>query len=81
MRLAERAKEQANRDLPASDSRSLDAVEQEIVNEICEEEKSQFDNYQENKKTYADRAGSLAIQGLLVQLGAAVDDAIANFAN
>lgn len=81
MRLAERALAQAKRDLPASDSRSLDGVEQDIVNEIGGEAKSQFDRYQENQKTYADRAGSLAIQSLLVQMGAAADDAIADFAN
>jgi len=80
MRLAARAGEQAGRELPSSDSRGFDTVEQDIVNEINNEAKSQFDTYLEDQKTYVDRARSLAIHSLLSRIGAAADDAVATFA-
>lgn len=80
LRLGARAKESCQRDLPASDSQSFDAVEQEIANEIEYEVKKDFDRYLENQKTYVDRAGSLAIQSLVIQIGTIATGAITDFA-
>lgn len=81
MRLREKAQENGDRDMPPATSQSLDAVEQDIVNEVEYEAKTQFDRYLQNQKTYVERAGSLSIQPLVTQIMTRSADAIANFRN
>jgi len=79
MRLKERAKENGEKDLPRSDSECFDAVEQNIVNEIEAEAKTQFSTYLEHQKTYAERASDATVSVLVLQIGSTVTDATTNF--
>lgn len=79
MQLKERAKEQGGKNLPASDSEGFDAVEQNIVNEIENEGKIQFNAYLDHQKTYADRAGDASIHKLVLKVGAIVGDSRTDF--
>lgn len=79
MRLRERAQEQARRDLPEANSQAFDAVEQEIVNEIENESKTQYNHYLSHQKTYADRANDAGIQALILKIGAIAPNAAADF--
>ena len=79
MRLKELAREQGVRNLPSSDSEVFDAVEQNIVNEIENEAKANFNAYLDHQKTYAERAGDTGIQSLLLRIGTTAGDAITDF--
>lgn len=68
MRLKQRAKDQSQGNLPAADSEGFDAVEQDIVNEIMSEGKTQFNAYISHQKTYADRANDAGILALVANL-------------
>lgn len=80
LRLREKGKANGSNDIPPPDSQGLDAVEQEIVNEIENEAKTQFDAYLDYQKTYADRAADLSVHGLAAQLGSVCQSAITDFA-
>lgn len=75
MRLAQRATEQGASELPATSSATFDSVEQEIVNEIENEAKTQFDEYLTNQRTYAARAADTSLQGIIAQLRSVAHDA------
>lgn len=79
LRINERAMEQANAGLPASDSTGLDAVELEIVNEIGHELKTQHDDYLENQKAYLDRINDLEIQSVAQRVSGIAENAITDF--
>ncbi len=81
LRIREEARAQGERGLPSSDSESLDEIEQTIINEIEAEAQTQYGRYLDNQKTYADRAGGLGIQTLVLQIGAVSGNAVTDFAN
>ena len=79
MQLKRLAEERGKTELPATDSASLDRIEQDIINEVENEANSQFANYLEHQKTYAARASHTSVQGLAIQLGAIANDATTDF--
>ena len=79
MRLKELAQEQGARGLPSSDSEVFDSVEQNIINEIGNEAKVQFNAYLDHQNTYAERAGDASIRALTHMIGATAGDATTNF--
>ena len=81
LRIREEACAQGRLGLPSPDSESLDAMEQTIVNEIEAEAQTQYGRYLENQRTYADRAGGLGTQTLILQIGAAASNAATAFAS
>lgn len=76
MKLKELGRERGERNLPSSDSEVFDAIEQSIINEIENEAKTQFSSYLDHQKTYAERAGDVNIQTLIVGVKAIAADAI-----
>jgi len=76
MKLKELGRERGERNLPSSDSEVFDAVEQSIINEIENEAKTQFSSYLDHQKTYAERAGDVNIQTLILGVKTIAADAI-----
>lgn len=79
MKLREKAAEAGKANLPASNSVVPDATEQEIINEVEGEAKASFDKYLEIQKSYSDRAVDANIQGMVLEIEAAADTAVADF--
>src|SRR5260221_277539 len=79
--LASGAKSNGSQDLPPSDSHTMDYAEQSIISEIEGDGHRSFSQFVEHQKTYIDRAGSLGIESLLVEIGNTTRSAVASFTN
>ncbi|MBT5378979.1 MAG: hypothetical protein HOL08_07990 [Opitutae bacterium] len=79
LRILERGKEQGNLNLPETDNETFDSVEQQIIHEVSTVENWQFNTYIERQKVYVDRSRDAAVQGLVNDTRAAVNDAVTDF--
>jgi hypothetical protein len=79
MRLEEEGQTHGMRNEPATDSPSLDDIEQRIITTVESEKRLAYEKFRDHLKTYGDRIASLGFQTRFTQALAAVDNAISDF--
>jgi hypothetical protein len=79
LRIAQRACEQGKANLPAADSEVFDHVEREIVADIENICREQFNHYLEQQKTYVERAADTAVHGQVLKIRSIASGSVANF--
>jgi hypothetical protein len=77
--LVDQAKANGAKEQPSSDSQEMDYVEQSIISEIEADLHRSFGEFIEQQKNYIDRAGSLAIENLIVEIGNTARSAVASY--
>jgi hypothetical protein len=65
LKLEARARSQGQGNLPPEDSAEFDPVERDIIGEIEGSGREQFDAYQIQQNTYAQRASDTSVQALI----------------
>jgi hypothetical protein len=79
LKLEARARSQGQGNLPPQDSAEFDPVERDIVGEIEGSGREQFDAYQIQQNTYAQRASDTSVQALILRIASIAGSAIADF--
>src|SRR5258707_7900529 len=76
--LVDQAKANGAKEQPSSDSQEMDYVEQSIISEIEADLHRSFGEFIDQQKNYIDRAGSLAIENLIVEIRSTARSAVAS---